>query len=183
MRGGGRKPTWGETGHRFEHTLEAKEYLKMLPKFHWSSVMYLLQMINVWMLPFIGGMNTGALLVPFFWLLFMLWAIFRTPVSRSRTLSMTLQTSRIFLMGDDCELPVSLGWYSLLLVLSKRSESSRNIVICCFDPQRICAIGRELWAPFHLKKCIWRGWTVLPLSCKNSHWLQGTTCVNKQGFA
>lgn len=77
-----------------------------------------------------------------------------TNVQTHNSLSMTLQTSRIFLTGDDCELHVSLEWYSLLLSLSKRSESPQKIIICCADPQRICAIGAELWAPFHLKKCI-----------------------------
>lgn len=75
-----------------------------------------------------------------------------TNVQTHNSLSMTLQTSRIFLTGDDCELHVSLEWYSLLLSLSKRSESPQKIIICCADPQRICAIGAELWAPFHLKK-------------------------------
>lgn len=31
-------------------------------------------------------------------------------------------------------------------------------IVCCADPPRVCAVGRELWAPFHWTKCIWRGW-------------------------
>lgn len=69
-------------------------------------------------------------------------------------------------------MPLSLEWYSLLLSLIKRTESSQKIIVCCADPQRIWAVRRELWLPFHLKKCGSSGWIVLPLSCKRSHWLQ-----------
>lgn len=113
------------------------------------------------MLPFIDdGMNIQGLLMwgffrPFFNSWVFKWAVFRTPVSRSITIYPSHCKQRALQeipYGRWLWTHVSLEWYSQLLSLIKRSEFPQKIIICCADLQRICAVGRELWALFHLKK-------------------------------
>lgn len=152
-----------------------KSLCEAIASSHWSSGMYLLLIINLWMLHFIDGMNIQALLIRgFFWPFLKNYWVFKmshfqdNSVQIHKSSSITLQMNiagsplwKMFVNSYPWGVTAHFCHWSKGLNSPKGFSASN---VCCADPQRICAVGRELGAPFHLTKCAWGGW-ICSLCC------------------